>query len=257
MKKSLSVIVALLFTTQALMGCSTQTKQEDTKEEKTEAVQTTGGDSTEDSSTKVFVKEFPDLKSSYESKKLKEEDMKVITKNPKYSHLEGDKGDYGDVLRYLGEDWGDVKYPNAEGKDVTIKEFVKNKDLPTLFIFTWIGCEYCDSINQTLKENYKEADFNLILAEAHTIENKDGKDILNTDIENVKKHYKEKGIENFVDYAMFNTDKLFNEITATYYPTLIYMDKNNKIVNVSPGLKLDQTMITYQEIQDIFKKSLE
>lgn len=174
------------------------------------------------------------------------EEIASIGQNEFFSHLENDSGAYANVLKYsylknlLYQDLKDDK-----GNILKVGSLIKDSSKPTLFMITRSNCPYCQEVLEDLTNTYNPKDFNLILAEGHLSEKED----IAEDVEGVLKETEALGNDHLKDYHAYGVDPLMDELHAVYYPTLIYLDSNGYIINVSGNL-------TYGEIMEVFEKTL-
>lgn len=183
-----------------------------------------------------------------------------IRKMSEHKHLEYSSSEYVDILRYKNLNIYDLIIAGNK-----IKDMVEDNALPTLFVFTWDDCEYCNNFLKQLKGKDFSKHFNLILGQSYTedfnqfIGIKDGEEVkynevpgdvklemIEKDKVNVATKYKENNLEEFVKYSMYGTDDLMQAFDAYYYPTLLYLSPNGELMNVSKGLY-------YEDILKIFK----
>lgn len=175
-----------------------------------------------------------------------EEEIMAIGQNEFFSHLENDSGAYANILKhsYLKNLlYQDLK--NDKGDIVKVGSLVKDPSKPTLFMITRSNCPYCQEVLEDLTRTYDPKDFNLILAEGHISEKED----ITEDSEAVLKEMEILGDDRLKDYHAYGVDPMMDELHAVYYPTLVYLDSNGYIINVSGSL-------SYSEIINVFEKTL-
>lgn len=175
-----------------------------------------------------------------------EAEIAAIGQNEFFSHLENDSGAYANILKhsYLKNLlYQDLK--NDKGDIVKVGSLIKDPSKPTLFMITRSNCPYCQEVLEDLTRTYDPKDFNLILAEGHISEKED----ITEDSEAVLKEIEILGDDRLKDYHAYGVDPMMDELHAVYYPTLVYLDSNGYIINVSGSL-------SYSEIINVFEKTL-
>lgn len=187
-----------------------------------------------------------DKKATPPGEDYSEEEIASIGQNEFFSHLENDSGAYANILKhsYLKNlMFQDLK--NEKGETIKVGSLVKDQSKPTLFMITRSNCPYCQEVLEDLTRTYNPKDFNLILGEGHISEKED----IGEDLEGVDKELEIIGDNRLKDHYAYGVDPMMDELHAVYYPTLLYLDSNGYIVNVSGTA-------TYSEIMDIFAKTL-
>ena len=187
-----------------------------------------------------------DKKATGPDEDYSEAEIAAIGENEFFSHLANDSGAYANVLKhsYLKNlMFQDLK--NEKGETIKVGSLVKDQSKPTLFMITRSNCPYCQEVLEELTRAYNPKDFNLILGEGHISEKED----IGEDLEGVQKELEIIGDNRLKDHYAYGVDPMMDELHAVYYPTLIYLDSNGYIVNVSGSL-------TYPEIMDVFAKTL-
>lgn len=158
-----------------------------------------------------------------------------LIKEDKYSHLQDKKEDYIDLLKNIG-----VRMPvGTEGKR-------------TLLVFTWCYCPFCYEQLEILKDSWNKDDFNLILAQAELslkdkLSDEDKSKAYANEKAEIEKAYKDHKTEEFLQYSIYKTYDMAEDFGIRYFPTLVYLDKNGKVINIS-------TLSDYDSILEVFNK---
>ena len=175
-----------------------------------------------------------------------QEEINAIANNEYFTHLQNDDGTYANVLKYSYlKNLLYQELQTAQGKPMKIGEMIKEPSKPTLFMITRSNCPYCQEVVKELTTKYNQDDFNLILGEGHISEKQD----IAEDVQGVNEEYAAIGNNRLAKYYLYGADELMDQLHAVCYPTLIYLDSNGYIINVSGDL-------SYDEIKDIFTTTL-
>ena len=190
--------------------------------------------------TPLFEKQTSDYITAEEIAQLKE--------RREFSHFDEKDLPYANVLKQsYGKNLLYQTLKTATGEDVMIGALIENKEIPTVLAITRAGCPFCIEMIKSF-EDYNEGDFNIIFGEGHVSEKMDVKeDILA--LQEEAKSFPQSLAQLLVDKSAYNVDPLMDDLFAEYYPTLIYLDQNGFIVNVSKGMDP-------QGIKTIFENTL-
>lgn len=230
-KRKLILILASLMVLTTFTGCK--------KKEKSE----------ESAKLPIEQQEVKPLLENQNKDYISPEELAKLKEDPKFNHLDEKDLAYANVLKQAyGKNLLYQKAFDKDNKEVLIGTLVKNREKPTALIFTRAGCPYCIEMLKTF-DTYKGEDFNLILAQGHVSEKTD----INEDLLALSEEGKALGpqIAKIVEEnSVFGTDPIMDQVACEYYPTVLYLDSQGYIINVSKGT--DPSTISA-----IFSKTLE
>lgn len=169
---------------------------------------------------------------------ITEEELGALRSIDKFSHFSEKDLSYANTLKQsYGKNLLFQTVKNAEGKEIPLGSLVKNREKPTVFAITRAGCPFCVEMLKTF-EDYNENDFNIIFAQGHVSENMDIKEDLLA-LNEEAKGLGDKVGNLLLENSVYDTDSLMDDLFSEYYPTLIYLNNQGDIVNVSPGTDPD------------------
>lgn len=231
-KKIIPLILVGVLTLSFMTGCG----KGGTKKGKEEAKAPVS----EQKVTPLFEKQTSDYITAEEIAQLKE--------RRDFSHFDEKDLPYANVLKQsYGKNLLYQTLKTATGEDVMIGTLIENKEIPTVLAITRAGCPFCIEMIKSF-EDYNEGDFNIIFGEGHVSEKMDVKeDVLA--LQEEAKSFPQSIAQLLVDNSAYNVDPLMDDLFAEYYPTLIFLDTNGFIVNVSKGMDP-------QGIKTIFENTL-
>lgn len=159
-----------------------------------------------------------------------------MMKKPEYMHMLEAPSEYKELLRNVG-----VKMPN-----------MPNNGKRTLLLYSWNHCPHCMNESKEIVDKWKEEDFNIVIYQAENtdkseLSEEDKKKAIEKEKEETRAIYKENGIEKLLDYSVFeNTTAIGDELDVYYYPTLLFLDKDGKIINVSGSLSYENILKMFE-----------
>lgn len=172
-----------------------------------------------------------------------------MLEEPRFAHVkkyikedeEAKDNSYVQLLSNVGVDLSKVL------KEMSIRDFngdkVKNitdSKKRKVIIMSWCYCGACMSeMKQELLNNYNEEDFDLGIIQYELVDKTDltdeqKKQAVDFEKQTIKKAYEEEGVDKFLDYSIYGaTMEFMDNMGLKSFPSILYLDENNKIVNVS------------------------
>lgn len=172
-----------------------------------------------------------------------------MVKEPRYAHLEKYKSKdnpekpnpYLPLLSNVGVDFSNelekMSLADFNGSKVrNLKDSKKRK----IIMFSWYQCPVCfREMTEELLPKYKEEDFDLAIVQLEPsdkgdLKGEDLKKAIEYDKEIIRQVYEQEGIEKLLDYSVYGkTNELMEALGIEYFPSMIYLNEDNKVINVS------------------------
>lgn len=201
-----------------------------------------------------------------EQKEKLNNDVKAMYEEPRFSHLEKylregqpiEENSYVKLLSNVGVDLSKVlkEMSLADFNGSKVKQAV-NSNKRKVLMFTWCYCPHCiRELKEEIKEHYNPDDFELILMQLELTDKRDLddqeiKEAIDYDKQLIKEVYEEEGIEELLDYSIYGrTIDLMDDLGIGSFPSIIYLDENNKVLNVSGYINYEGMKILLCECRD-------